>query len=158
LIERWFGPLSVLLEKIPDATCSPPPPRAQCRKLEVGALSDMKWLPLRNAAHLADYRCHYCGRPDGAATRDHKVPRSCGGAGRGAENIVLCCKMCNMIKSARDYQLFVLLFGEFLEEHGEEYRAADPDERKSISVMSRKFNGWLHALQSGAWDVREPPR
>ena len=57
-----------------------------------------------------DYRCHYCGRTDGAETRDHKVPRTCGGAGRGAENIVLCCKMCNMIKSAREYGMFVAFF------------------------------------------------
>jgi hypothetical protein len=29
------------------------------------------------------------------------VPKTYGGR-RGADNIVLCCKMCNMIKSARD--------------------------------------------------------
>jgi hypothetical protein len=45
------------------------------------------------------------------------------------------------------YALFMLLFGDFLTQHGEEYRTADPDDGKSISAMSRKFNARLHALQ-----------
>lgn len=68
----------------------------------------------------------------------------CGGAGRGAENIVLCCQMCNSIKNAREYALFVVFFAEFLEEHGDVYRAADPYDGKSIRAMSRKFNKWLN--------------
>jgi len=38
-----------------------------------------------------------------------------------------CCLMCNNIKDLRPYGLFVSLFRDFLAEHGEEYRAADPD-------------------------------
>jgi hypothetical protein len=55
--------------------------------------------------------------------------------------------MCNSIKAARPYEWFVVFFGQFLEVHGEEYRAANPDEYVSIGPMARKFNTWLHALQ-----------
>ena len=95
---------------------------------------------------MSNYSCHYCGRANGARTRDHKVPRFYGGAGLGRENIVVCCTMCNMIKSARPYGKFVLLLGEFLERHGEEYRAADPDDREVIRAMQRRFDRWLRSL------------
>jgi len=55
--------------------------------------------------------------------------------------------MCNSIKDSRPYEWFVVFFGQFLEVHGEEYRAANPDEWASIGAMTRKFNAWLHALQ-----------
>jgi hypothetical protein len=55
--------------------------------------------------------------------------------------------MCNTIKDSRPYALFVLLFGEFLDAHREEYRAADPDDGRVISKMHKKFVAWLHALQ-----------
>ena len=92
------------------------------------------------------YACHYCQRTDGRQTRDHKVPKAFGGT-KSAANIVRCCLMCNTIKESRPYALFVLLFGEFLDLHGEEYRAADPDDGRLISKMHKKFSMWLHALQ-----------
>jgi hypothetical protein len=58
-----------------------------------------------------------------------------------------CCMMCNMVKSARDYTLFVLLFREFLHEHGAEYRAADPDDFRTIGKMNKRFDAWLRAQQ-----------
>jgi hypothetical protein len=63
------------------------------------------------------------------------------------ENIILCCKMCNMIKSAREYGMFVGLLQEFLELRGEEYRAADPDDGRTIGDMQREFGRWLRAMQ-----------
>jgi hypothetical protein len=57
--------------------------------------------------------------------------------------------MCNMIKSARPYGLFVVLFRQFLEAHGAEYQSADPDDFATVGAMHRKFNQWLHALQHG---------
>jgi hypothetical protein len=48
--------------------------------------------------------------------------------------------MCNTVKDCRDYELFVVLFKEFLQEHGERYRAADPDKGRSNRRMVRKFN------------------
>ena len=92
------------------------------------------------------YSCHYCARTNGTRTRDHMLPRKLGGTGAAA-NIVRCCHMCNVIKAAREYVAFMAFFGEFLREHGEEYRAADPDHGKSIRDMSRKFTKWLRALQ-----------
>jgi 5-methylcytosine-specific restriction endonuclease McrA len=79
----------------------------------------------------ATYACHYCGRANGLRTKDHKIPRIFGGAGL-AGNIVRCCLMCNMIKSARPYGLFVVLFREFLEAHGAEYLSADPDDLATL--------------------------
>jgi 5-methylcytosine-specific restriction endonuclease McrA len=92
------------------------------------------------------YACHYCGRTDGSRTRDHVVPRFYGGS-ELVGNIVICCMMCNMIKSARPYGLFVVLFKQFLEAHGAEYHATNPDDFQTIGAMSRRFNKWLHALQ-----------
>jgi 5-methylcytosine-specific restriction endonuclease McrA len=115
----------------------------------------MKWLPLPNAKYRpVDYRCHYCGRTDGSETGDHKVPKTFGGR-RGAENIVICCKMCNMIKSARDYGMFVALFREFLELRGQEHRAADPDDAQTIGDMQREFGRWLRAMQEAEapWEL-----
>jgi hypothetical protein len=63
------------------------------------------------------------------------------------ENIVLCCKMCNMIKSAREYGMFVALFREFLKLRGQEYRAADPDDGRTIGDMQREFGSWLKVMQ-----------
>ena len=100
------------------------------------------------AASAGAYACHYCGRTNGLRTRDHKIPRIFGGAGL-ARNIVRCCQMCNMIKSARPYGLFVVLFREFLEAHGAEYQSADPDDFATVGVMHRRFNQWLDALQHG---------
>jgi 5-methylcytosine-specific restriction endonuclease McrA len=99
---------------------------------------------------MSEHACHYCGRTDGTRTRDHKVPRYYGGAGRGPENIAVCCMMCNMVKSAREYGMFVLLFGEFLEHYGEEYRAAHPDDREAIRSMQRRFDRWLRSLHSAS--------
>jgi HNH endonuclease len=95
---------------------------------------------------MATYACHYCERTDGAQTRDHKLPRMFGGTGlRG--NIVRCCRMCNSIKGARSYDLFVVFFQQFLEVHGEEYRTGNPDDWDTVGTMARKFNAWLHGLQ-----------
>lgn len=99
-----------------------------------------------------EYACHYCGRTGGSRTKDHKVPKIYGGGALGTENIVRCCQMCNVIKSARHYGMFVALFGEFLELHGEEYRSANPDDGKSIRLMSRKFASWLRAQD--AWHAK----
>lgn len=92
---------------------------------------------------VMEYACHYCGRTDGKRTRDHKLPQVFGGRGLGSANIVRCCQMCNVIKSARHYGMFVALFGEFLQLHGEEYRATNPDDASGIRLMSRKFAAWL---------------
>jgi hypothetical protein len=50
-----------------------------------------------------------------------------------------------MIKSAREYGMFVALFREFLELRGQEYRAADPDDSRTIGLMQREFDTWLRA-------------
>ena len=47
------------------------------------------------------HRCAYCGKS--AATIDHVLPRSRGGAGSW-ENLVACCLRCNNIKSDRTPQ------------------------------------------------------
>ncbi len=98
------------------------------------------------SAEASAYACHYCGRTDGARTKDHKLPKILGGTKR-ADNIVLSCLMCNMIKSGREYGMFVLLFAEFLSEYGEEYRATDPDNFRTIGGLHRRFNRWLRATQ-----------
>jgi hypothetical protein len=86
--------------------------------------------------------------------RDHKRPRKFGGPSV-AENIVRCCQMCNVIKSSRPDELFVVFFS-FPSNTGAEYRAADPDGGTSISAMSRKINLWGHELwQSPAAQVSE---
>jgi 5-methylcytosine-specific restriction endonuclease McrA len=113
---------------------------------EVGRAEATKGAVAASTTSVPSYACHYCQRTDGLPTRDHKIPRMYGGKGL-VGNIVLCCQMCNMIKSARPYQLFVLLFGEFLETHRDEYRAANPDDFATVVAMTRKFNAWLHALQ-----------
>ena len=64
-----------------------------------------------------------------------------------AANIVRCCQMCNSIKGARTYEWFVIFFRQFREVHGRRYRAADPDDWRTIGAMTRKFNEWLHDLQ-----------
>jgi hypothetical protein len=79
-------------------------------------------------------------------TKDHKRPKIYGGTERVA-NIVRCCRMCNSIKGSRPYGLFAALFGEFLDEHGAEYRASDPDDWVTVGAMSHKFNAWLYARQ-----------
>src|SRR5689334_3083057 len=91
---------------------------------------------------VPSYACHYCRRTHGRQTRDHKMPKAFGGS-KSAANIVRCCLMCNTIKDSRPYALFVLLFADFLEQHGEEYRAANPDDGRSISTMHKKFRTWL---------------
>jgi hypothetical protein len=100
----------------------------------------------RGSVSASSYACHYCRRTDGRPTRDHKVPKIFGGKGL-VGNIVRCCRMCNSIKATRPYEWFVVFFGQFLEVHGEEYLAANPDEWRSIGTMTRKFNAWLHTLQ-----------
>lgn len=111
-----------------------------------------------------EYACHYCGRTDGKRTRDHKLPKAFGGRGLGIENIVRCCYMCNVIKSARHYGMFVALFAEFLELYGEEYRGLNPDDTHNLRMMSRKFSAWLRAKnaphhESGSRPVnRQGPR
>src|SRR6187200_2747338 len=81
----------------------------------------------RGSVSASSYACHYCRRTDGRPTRDHKVPKIFGGKGL-VGNIVRCCRMCNSIKATRPYEWFVVFFGQFLEVHGEEYLAANPDE------------------------------
>jgi len=105
-----------------------------------------------------EYACHYCGRTDGQRTKDHKVPKVFGGKLLGPDNIVLCCRMCNMIKSARHYGMFVALFGEFLELHGEQYLAANPDDARCHRVMSRKFRSWLKQQQAPLYEEHMPRR
>jgi hypothetical protein len=100
----------------------------------------------------ASYACHYCNRSNGTKTRDHKLPRMLGGAGLPG-NVVRCCLMCNIIKGARPYDLFVVFFRDFLEVHGQEYRTSDPDDGEAIRMMSRKFNAWLHGLQHAEGEV-----
>lgn len=90
-----------------------------------------------------EYGCHYCGRTEGIRSKDHKVPKVFGGRLLGPDNIVLCCQMCNIIKCARPYGMFVAVFGEFLEEHREQYRGKNPDRARHIRQMNRKFNAWL---------------
>ena len=102
-----------------------------------------------DAGIALQYACHYCGRTNGARTRDHKIPRLYGGKSL-VGNVVRCCMMCNMIKSSRPYGFFLPLLNEFLEEHGVEYRAADPDDRKCISAMARKFRNWLKTQHCNA--------
>ena len=107
----------------------------------------MKWLPLRNAKYRpVDYRCHYCGRTDGCRNRRSQGAEDVRRPSRSRQHRV-CCKMCNMIKGAREYGMFVALFREFLELRGEEYRAADPDDGRTIGDMQREFGRWLRAMQ-----------
>jgi hypothetical protein len=131
--------------KLTDAACA----WAACRARGNSALSeggDEKQAPAEGVG-ATSYSCHYCARSNGAQTRDHKLPRKLGGTGIAA-NIVWCCHMCNVIKGIREYAAFVAFFGEFLREHGDEYRAADPDNGKSVKAMGRKFSAWLHALHN----------
>ncbi len=90
-----------------------------------------------------EYACHYCGRTDGKPTKDHKVPKAFGGRTLGRANLVPCCYMCNVIKSARHYGMFVALFSEFLEQHGEQYRRKKPERWRHIRQMQKKFDTWL---------------
>ena len=60
--------------------------------------------------------------------------------------------MCNTIKDLRPYRQLVSLFRDFLAEHGDEYRTADPNDEYWIRTMGRKFNPWLHVL-SHAEDI-----
>jgi hypothetical protein len=62
--------------------------------------------------------------------------------------MALCCKMGNSVRDARLYEWFVPMFGEFLDTHGEEYRASDPDNGESIGTMARKFNQRLRATRN----------
>ena len=94
-----------------------------------------------------EYACHYCGRTNGMRTRDHKIPKAFGGSAMGTMNIVHCCRMCNAIKSARHYGMFVAFFSEFLELHRVEYRARDPDDMSNIRLMTSRFDKWLLAKQ-----------
>jgi hypothetical protein len=84
------------------------------------------------------YACHYCGRTDGKPTKDHKVPKSAGG-GDGA-NIIMSCKMCNMIKGSLKYEFFVSHFQPFLAENKEHYLAADADSLEEIKRWQRAFS------------------
>jgi hypothetical protein len=68
--------------------------------------------------------CHSCQRTAGRPMRDHKRPRKFGGPSV-AENIVRCCQMCNVIKSSRPDELFVVFFS-FPSNTGAEYRAVIP--------------------------------
>jgi hypothetical protein len=119
-----------------DVFCTPKHQARQCA---------LKIVSVRAIEMPPAYSCHYCYRSEGAQTKDHKVPRLFGGTGI-ARNIVRCCQMCNSLKAARPYELFVFLFREFLEVHGREYREADPDDPLMVGTMTRKFNMWLHAL------------
>lgn len=103
-----------------------------------------------------EYACHYCGRCDGQRTKDHKLPKVFGGRGLGSGNIVRCCKMCNMIKGPRHYGMFVALFGEFLEFHGENYRAMNPDDLRCVQLMSRTFAAWLREQNSPIYEEQMP--
>ncbi|MFD5213041.1 HNH endonuclease [Microbacterium sp. NPDC058345] len=55
----------------------------------------------RGVLRRDDHRCGYCGKP--AATIDHILPRSRGGADSW-ENLVACCLRCNNMKSDRTPQ------------------------------------------------------
>jgi hypothetical protein len=103
-------------------------------------------------AAVSAYACHYCQRTDGARTKDHKLPKLFGGSGK-AENMAVCCKMCNLIKGPRLYAWFVPVFREFLDVYGDEYCAANPDDGETIRVMARKYDAWLHRLQHGEVEV-----
>ncbi|MGF2950385.1 HNH endonuclease [Microbacterium alcoholitolerans] len=63
----------------------------------------MRRLPVtrRGVLRRDDHRCGYCGRS--AATIDHVLPRSRGGA-NSWENLVACCLKCNNDKSDRTPQ------------------------------------------------------
>jgi 5-methylcytosine-specific restriction endonuclease McrA len=119
--------------------------RLICRHGDAGA--SVPSIQLQHRKDAVEYACHYCGRSNGSRTKDHKVPKIFGG--KGGENIVRSCLMCNMIKNSREYGHFAALFREFLDEHEEEYQAADPDDFRTIGLMHRRFNKWLHALQHG---------
>lgn len=103
-----------------------------------------------------EYACHYCGRTDGRPTKDHKVPKVFGGRLLGPENIVLCCQMCNLIKCARHYGMFVVLFDEFLQEHGEQYYRKNPDAPKHIRQMVKKFDSWLRKQNAPLYEEQMP--
>jgi 5-methylcytosine-specific restriction endonuclease McrA len=50
-----------------------------------------------------NYTCQYCGHVSRDLTVDHVVPRSMGG-GDTWENLVACCRRCNLIKGDRTPQ------------------------------------------------------
>ncbi len=104
-----------------------------------------------------EYACHYCGRTNGRPTRDHKVPKVFGGLLLGLENIVPCCQMCNVIKCSRHYGMFVALFGEFLEQYGEQYQAKDPDDPRQIRQMNKKFASWLREQNAPHFESANTP-
>jgi len=52
------------------------------------------------------------------------------------DNIARCCLMCKSIKAARLYERFVPFFRLFLEPHGREHRAANPDDWSTVGAMT----------------------
>jgi len=55
------------------------------------------------------YTCHYCGNP-GANEVDHVIARVNGG-GDEMDNLVACCRLCNLKKGKKEQALFL---GSFL--------------------------------------------
>ena len=64
---------------------------------------------------FANGRCYYCKTPfnhddplsDRYPTKDHKVPRSKGGARLGLRNIVMACRQCNSEKADMSKSAFM---------------------------------------------------
>jgi hypothetical protein len=54
--------------------------------------------------------------------------------------------------------MFVALFGQFLELHGEEYRAKNSDDPNHLRQMSRKFVGWLREQNAPLYEEQMPRR
>ena len=85
--------------------------------------------------------CHYCGRMDFRPTKDHMIPLSKGGENLD-ENIVICCKRCNMLKGSREYGFFTEKFAQFLRENPE-YIETDSHDFDLIKQWQSKFDKWL---------------
>jgi hypothetical protein len=54
--------------------------------------------------------------------------------------------------------MFVALFDEFLEEHGEQYRWKNPDAPKHIRQMVKKFDVWLRKKNAPLYEEQMPRR
>jgi 5-methylcytosine-specific restriction endonuclease McrA len=102
-------PCGVCRRPVPDGNC-PTHPRRGGYRPERRSVRDRvygpAWVRVRDTAlRLAGHRCAYCSRS--AATGDHVVPHSRGGARWDLRNVVAACAGCNTSKGDRTLQEWV---------------------------------------------------